>query len=112
MIKPQDFDTAQGFSSFEPLQAGGHICKIMKVEETKSKAGKDIKQSVFTPFDKLIMIYLSDIYMQDAIQFILFEWLAGNKSALRVPIDTDIVVTYPLETVEDLYTVMELYKKS
>lgn len=42
MIKPQDFDQAQGFSSFEPLQAGGHICKIMKLEETKSQAGRDM----------------------------------------------------------------------
>ena len=57
-------------------------------------------------------MFLSDIYEQEAIQFILFEWLAGNKSDLRVPINTDTVVIYPLETVEDLYKVMELYKKS
>lgn len=43
MIKPQDFDTAQGFSSFESLKPGGHICKIMNVEETKTKnGGKDM----------------------------------------------------------------------
>ncbi|MBY6932123.1 hypothetical protein [Clostridium botulinum] len=42
MIKPQDFEQVQGFTGFEPLQAGGHICKIMKVEETKSKAGRDM----------------------------------------------------------------------
>lgn len=42
MLKPQDFEQAQGFSSFEKLTPGGHICKIMKVEETKSKAGRDM----------------------------------------------------------------------
>lgn len=42
MIKPQDFDQAQGFSSFEQFQPGGHICKIVKVEETRSKAGRDM----------------------------------------------------------------------
>lgn len=42
MQKPQDFEQAQGFTGFEPLQAGGHVCKIMKVEETKSKAGRDM----------------------------------------------------------------------
>lgn len=43
MIKPNDFDTAQGFSSFEQLEVGGHICRIMNVEETKTKnGGKDM----------------------------------------------------------------------
>lgn len=42
MNKPQDFDEVQGFSAFEPLNAGGHICRIMKLEETKSKAGRDM----------------------------------------------------------------------
>ncbi len=42
MEMPKDFNEAQGFTGFEPLQAGGHICKIMKVEETKSKAGRDM----------------------------------------------------------------------
>lgn len=39
MIKPKDFDTAQGFTGFTPLEPGGHICKIMNVEETTSKKG-------------------------------------------------------------------------
>lgn len=39
MQKPQDFDQAQGFTGFTPLEAGGHICKIMNVEETTSAKG-------------------------------------------------------------------------
>ena len=42
MIKPQDFEQAKGFTEFEPLEVGGHICRIMNVEETKSKAGGDM----------------------------------------------------------------------
>lgn len=42
MIKPQDFENVQAFTGFEQLAAGGHICKIMNVEETKSKAGRDM----------------------------------------------------------------------
>lgn len=43
MIKPNDFETVQGFTGFEPLEAGGHICRIMNVEETKTKnGGKDM----------------------------------------------------------------------
>jgi hypothetical protein len=42
MIKPNDFDQTQAYTGFTPLEAGGHICKIMNVEETKSKAGRDM----------------------------------------------------------------------
>ncbi len=42
MLMPKDFQEVQGFTGFQALEAGGHICKIMKVEETKSKAGRDM----------------------------------------------------------------------
>ncbi|NFH81773.1 hypothetical protein FDA09_16795 [Clostridium botulinum] len=42
MLMPKDFNETQGFTGFQALEAGGHICKIMKVEETKSKAGRDM----------------------------------------------------------------------
>lgn len=42
MIKPNNYDNTQGFTGFEALTPGGHICCIAKVEETKSRAGKDI----------------------------------------------------------------------
>lgn len=43
MIKPNDFEQTQAYTGFTPLSAGGHICKIVNVEETKSqKGGKDM----------------------------------------------------------------------
>ena len=42
MNKPNGFDEAQGFSSFEQLEEGGHILRILNVEERKSKAGNDM----------------------------------------------------------------------
>lgn len=42
MQKPKNYDTVTGYGEFEPLELGGHICKIMKVEETKSSTGKDM----------------------------------------------------------------------
>lgn len=42
MKKPADFDNVQAFGEFEPLELGGHVCKIMSVEESKSRAGKDM----------------------------------------------------------------------
>lgn len=86
------------------------VALLQETFKVSSKAGKYIKSSVFSPFDKLIMMLLGNIYEQEAIQFILFEWLNGNKSPLTVPIDEQTTVVYPLNTVEDLYKAMEIYK--
>ena len=40
MIKPNNYDNTAAFG--EELELGGHVCKIMKVEETVSKSGKDM----------------------------------------------------------------------
>lgn len=42
MIKPKDFDNVSAYGEFKPLELGGHICRIMGVEETKSSTGKDM----------------------------------------------------------------------
>lgn len=42
MNKPNDYDKVQPYGEFTPLELGGHILVIKKVEETKSKAGNDI----------------------------------------------------------------------
>jgi hypothetical protein len=41
MQKPKDYDNVQIYD-YEPLKLGGHVCKILKVEETKSSTGKDM----------------------------------------------------------------------
>ena len=42
MKKPSDWENVTAYGSYEALELGGHICKIMQVEETKSKNGKDM----------------------------------------------------------------------
>lgn len=42
MHKPPYFDETQGFGEFERLELGGHICKILRVEESQSRAGRDM----------------------------------------------------------------------
>lgn len=42
MNKPKNYDTTEAFGTFTPLELGGHVCKIMKVEETKSRNGKEM----------------------------------------------------------------------
>jgi len=40
MEKPKDFDTARASGEYEPLPAGGYVCRIIGVDETLSKTGK------------------------------------------------------------------------
>lgn len=42
MIKPKNWENTSAYGDFEPLEPGGHVCRIIKVEETKSRAGKDM----------------------------------------------------------------------
>ncbi len=47
MQKPNNYDNTSPYKRQEPLELGGHILKIIKVEEAKSKAG-----------NPMILIYL------------------------------------------------------
>ena len=40
MLKPSNYDSVAASLAFDPLELGGHVCVIKKVEETASKAGK------------------------------------------------------------------------
>lgn len=40
MYKPKNYENTQEFGTVKPLKLGGHICKICKVTETTSRAGK------------------------------------------------------------------------
>lgn len=42
MQKPKDFESAKAYGDYEPLPAGGYVCKIVGIEETKSKAGNSM----------------------------------------------------------------------
>lgn len=42
MKKPNNYDNTAVQGTFEPLKLGGHVCKIIKLEETKSSTGKDM----------------------------------------------------------------------
>lgn len=42
MDKPRNYDYIKPFGEFEPLKPGGHVCRIMKVEEALSKSGREM----------------------------------------------------------------------
>ena len=42
MKQPKNWENTQAYGDFEALELGGHICKVMGIEEVKSKAGNDM----------------------------------------------------------------------
>jgi hypothetical protein len=42
MQKPNGYEAAKAYGDFTPLKLGGHVCKIMGIEETQSTSGKDM----------------------------------------------------------------------
>lgn len=42
MQKPNNYDEVAASLAFEPLALGGHVCVIKAIEETKSKAGREM----------------------------------------------------------------------
>lgn len=44
MIEPKGYNEVQEFSEYEKLAPGGHVMRILKVEETTSRNGDDMPQ--------------------------------------------------------------------
>ncbi|MCH1984184.1 DUF669 domain-containing protein [Ruminococcus sp. OA3] len=44
MQKPNDYETTKPYGEYEALPAGGYVCRIVQVIETRSKKGKDMLQ--------------------------------------------------------------------
>lgn len=67
MNKPNAWDKTIGYSDFTPLELGGHICKICKVEESKSSTNKE-----------MVLIYL-DIAEGDQTGYFEEKYKSDNR---------------------------------
>ena len=66
MVKPNNYDGTQEYGDFQPLELGGHICKIMSVEETKSNTGKDMLKIYLDIAEGNQTNYYADQYRADS----------------------------------------------
>lgn len=87
------------------------ILLLYETSNKTDKATKFVRTDLFDSHNKLISTLLEKIYEPEAVSFILYEWLIGNKSELKVTTEENTIV-YPLDTIEDLYQVMQMYIKS
>ena len=77
-----------------------------ETHETSQKLYDYIRPEIFEPFWKLSTHLLKQIYTKAGIEFIYYEWITGNKS----PLIEDDGTKVPIDTVEQLYEVMEGYR--
>lgn len=68
MKKPNNYDTTQAVGEFTPLKLGGHICRIMQVEEVKSKTGLDMLKISLDIAEGEQKGYYADAYKSDTRQ--------------------------------------------
>jgi hypothetical protein len=89
MQKPKNYDSVAASLTFEPLALGGHVCIIKGVEETKSKAGRDmLKVALDIAGDDPQAGYYADKFANDdrpnkkwpCISYVVLEDKDGNCS--------------------------------
>lgn len=69
-----------------------------------------IKTGIFSAHNQLIADLLEAIYEPDAITYILYEWLLGNREPLIQTLPDGTELRHELTTVHDVWKAMELYK--
>ena len=60
--KPKDYDDVKVGGDFKILPAGGYVCEILKAEETRSSAGKDMIKVAFDIADGEFAGYFKDMF--------------------------------------------------
>ena len=69
-----------------------------------------IKVDLFSAHNQLIADLLEAIYEPDAITYVLYEWLLGNRGPLVQTLPDGTELRHDLTTVHDVWKVMEMYK--
>lgn len=94
------------FESFKQV-----IKDLKESHEVASMLYDFIRPEVFESHNRLIVNLLDEIYGEYITSYILYEWLSGNKSPVVYTGNDGVQVTYPVETVYDLWKVMERLKE-
>ena len=65
MNKPSNYESIKTQGEFIPLPAGGYVCKVMQVLETKSKSGLEMLQISLDIAEGEFKNYFTDAYKND-----------------------------------------------
>lgn len=94
------------FERFKYLVSGLKACydkmdkyyNVLKIDE------------VWDDFNKMITFLLEEVYQPQAIEYILDEWLRGNKEPIRYKLEDGTELEKPVSTLRQLWSVMETYR--
>lgn len=83
---------------------------LRATNELVDTCSRYLKPALFEKHNALIADLLEGIYYPDAISYILYEWLLGNRSPLEQTLPDGTKVIHELQTIHDLWKVMEMYR--
>ena len=87
-----------------------NIVELLKASVKEQEKCKDIIQpQVFEEHNQLITALLKQLYNEYAVDYILNEWLCGNKSPILFTDNSGNTVQIPMKTMNELWKAMETY---
>ena len=85
-----------------------NIVELLKASVKEQEKCKDIIQpQVFEEHNQLITALLKQLYNEYAVDYILNEWLCGNKSPILFTDNDGNTTQIPMKTVNDLWKARE-----
>jgi len=86
------------------------IIKLLKgCVAVQDKCSEVLQPQVFEDHNLLITALLKQIYNDYAVNYILNEWLCGNKSPIIFTNNEGVTIQIPMRTVQELWKAMETY---
>ena len=85
-----------------------NIVELLKASVKEQEKCRDIIQpQVFEKHNQLITALLKQLYNEYAVDYILNEWLCGNKSPILFTDNDGNTTQIPMNTVNELWKAME-----
>ena len=87
-----------------------NIVELLKASVKEQEKCRDIIQpQVFEEHNQLITALLKQLYNEYSVNYILNEWLCGNKSPIIFTDNDGNTTQIPMKTVNELWKAMEAY---
>ena len=85
------------------------ISLLLNCSDMQKKCDEVIQPYIFDKHGELITLLLKEIYNEHSVNYILNEWLCGNKSPILFTSNNGVSVEVPINTVKELWQAMETY---
>lgn len=87
------------------------ITLLQDCDKVMSESYNVVRPELFEKHNTLISVLLTQVYGKESVDFILNEWLCGNKSPVILTQDDGTKVSIPVKSLSDLWKAMEQFRK-